>query len=168
VTIRKAGILLGDMVGTIVSGEQSAARNPQQRSRPRGNPLTPGARLVSTMSPTIILRPDGSPWVALGTPGGATIPSTLIQVVTNLIDYKMPLRDAIEFPRIHEQFSPDRVDAEPGAVVLDVAEKLTSLGYRFNPKLRAQGDVHAVAIEEKTGMRQGWSDGRRGGHAAGY
>jgi gamma-glutamyltranspeptidase len=49
-----------------------------------------------------------------------------------------------------------------------VAQKLTEAGYQINPKLRAQGDVHAVAIEEKTNMRQGWSDGRRGGHAKGY
>lgn len=120
------------------------------------------------MAPTIIIRPDGSPWVALGTPGGVTIPSTLVQVVVNLIDYKMPLRDAIEYPRIHDAFVPEQIDAEPGAVVFDVGQKLTELGYKLNPKLRAQGDIHAVAIEEKTNMRQGWSDGRRGGHASGY
>ena len=163
VIIRGTGVLLGDMVGTIVAGERSS-----RNSRPKANPLTPGARLVSTMAPTIVIRPDGSPWVALGTPGGVTIPSTLVQVLVNLIDYKMPLRDAIEYPRIHDQFVPDRIEAEPGAVVFDVGRKLTELGYQLNPKLRAQGDIHAVAIEEKTNMRQGWSDGRRGGHAAGY
>lgn len=163
VIARKTGVLLGDMVGTIVAGQRSATRG-----RPQANPLTPGARLVSTMAPTIVIRADGSPWVALGTPGGITIPSTLVQVLVNLIDYKMPLRDAIEYPRIHDAFVPDQIDAEPGAVVFDVGKKLVELGYRLNPKLRAQGDIHAVAIEEKTGMRLGWSDGRRGGHAAGY
>ena len=163
VIIRKTGVLLGDMVGTIVAGERA-----NRGERRKANPLTPGARLVSTMAPTIIIRPDGSPWVALGTPGGVTIPSTLVQVVVNLIDYKMPLRDAIEYPRIHDAFVPEQIDAEPGAVVFDVGQKLTELGYKLNPKLRAQGDIHAVAIEEKTNMRQGWSDGRRGGHASGY
>jgi gamma-glutamyltranspeptidase/glutathione hydrolase len=156
------GVLLGDMVGGMASGEKASA------SRPLRNPLKGGTRLVSTMAPTIVIRPDGTPWLALGTPGGVTIPSTLLQVLVNLIDYKMPLRDAIEYPRIHDQLAPDRIDAEPGAIVRDVAQKLTEAGYQINPKLRAQGDVHAVAIEEKTNMRQGWSDGRRGGHAKGY
>jgi gamma-glutamyltranspeptidase/glutathione hydrolase len=156
------GVLLGDMVGGMAGGEKANA------SRPLRNPLKGGTRLVSTMAPTIVIRPNGSPWLALGTPGGVTIPSTLLQVLVNLIDYKMPLRDAIEYPRIHDQLSPDRIDAEPGAIVRDVAQKLTEAGYQINPRLRAQGDVHAVAIEEKTNMRQGWSDGRRGGHAKGY
>ncbi|MES1257245.1 MAG: gamma-glutamyltransferase [Acidobacteriota bacterium] len=156
------GVLLGDMVGAMASSEKADA------GRPRLNPLKGGTRLVSTMAPTIVMRPDGSPWLALGTPGGVTIPSTLLQVLVNLIDYKMPLRDAIEYPRIHDQFPQDRIEAEPGAIVRDVAEKLLEFGYRLNPRLRSQGDVHAVAIEPKTGMRQGWSDGRRGGHAKGY
>jgi gamma-glutamyltranspeptidase len=60
------------------------------------------------------------------------------------------------------------VDAEPGALVFDVAEKLKALGHTLNPVLRAQGDVHAVAIEEGSGWRIGLSDGRRGGRAVGY
>ncbi|MEJ7608781.1 MAG: gamma-glutamyltransferase [Bryobacteraceae bacterium] len=79
----------------------------------------------------------------------------------------MSLRDAIEFPRIHHQFEPDRIDAEPAALVQDVADKLKSFGHTINPKLRSQGDVHAVAIAED-GWRIGWSDGRRGGRAQGY
>jgi gamma-glutamyltranspeptidase/glutathione hydrolase len=79
----------------------------------------------------------------------------------------MSLRDAIEFPRVHHQYLPDRVDAEPGALIFDVAEKLKALGHMLNPRTRSQGDVHAVAIEEGTTWRLGWSDGRRGGRALG-
>lgn len=163
VMAKGTGVLLGDMVGTMAAGARRA-----RSGRPRNNPLQPGSRLVSTMAPTLVLRPDGSPWLALGTPGGATIPNTLLQVIVNLIDYKMALRDAIEYPRIDDEFRPDAINAEPGALVYDVAARLSQLGYRINPRLRAQGDVQAVLIEEKTGMRQGWSDGRRGGHAKGY
>jgi gamma-glutamyltranspeptidase/glutathione hydrolase len=120
------------------------------------------------MTPTIVLRADGSPWFALGSPGSATIPNTVFQVIVNVIDSKMSLRDAVEYPRIHHQNLPDRVDMEPGALVFDVAEKLKALGDTINPKLRSQGDVHAVMIEEGTGWRLGWSDGRRGGRATGY
>ena len=120
------------------------------------------------MTPTIVLYSDGSPWFALGSPGSATIPNTVFQVIVNIIDSKMSLRDAIEFPRIHHQYLPNQVDAEPAALIFDVAERLRSYGHIINPKLRSQGDVHAVMIEGGSGWRIGWSDGRRGGRAAGY
>jgi gamma-glutamyltranspeptidase/glutathione hydrolase len=132
------------------------------------NEIKPGKRPVSSMSPTIVLHADNSPWFALGSPGSATIPNTVFQVIVNIIDSKMSLRDAVEFPRIHHQYQPDRVDAEPAALIFDVAERLRSLGHTLNPKLRSQGDVHAVMVEEGTGWRLGWSDGRRGGRAVGY
>lgn len=132
------------------------------------NEIKPGKRPVSSMTPTIVLHPDRSPWFALGSPGSATIPNTVFQVIVNIIDSKMGLRDAIEFPRIHHQYLPDRVDVEPGALSLDVADKLRLFGDIINPKTRSQGDVHAVMIEEGDGWRLGWSDGRRGGHAVGY
>jgi gamma-glutamyltranspeptidase / glutathione hydrolase len=91
-----------------------------------------------------------------------------VQVIQNMIDFKMSLRDALEYPRIHHQNSPDRIDAEPAALVREVAEKLTSMGHKINPSMRSQGDVHAVSVEPGTGMRLGWSDGRRGGKAIGY
>jgi len=132
------------------------------------NEIKPGKRPVSSMTPTIVLHPDGSPWFALGSPGSATIPNTVFQVIVNIIDSKMSLRDAVEFPRIHHQGQPDRVDAEPAALIFDVAEKLQAFGHTINPRLRSQGDVHAVMVEEGTGWRLGWSDGRRGGRAVGY
>jgi gamma-glutamyltranspeptidase/glutathione hydrolase len=149
------GVLLND----IMSGfsDRPGARNE----------IGPGKRPVSSMTPAIVLYPDGKPWVALGSPGSATIPNTVLQTIVNLIDYRMSLRDAIEFPRIHHQFRPDRIDAEPAGLIKDVAEKLASLGHTVNPKSRSQGDVHAVAIAED-GWRLGWSDGRRGGRATGY
>jgi gamma-glutamyltranspeptidase/glutathione hydrolase len=115
-----------------------------------------------------VLHADGTPWFALGSPGSATIPNTVFQVIVNIIDSKMSLRDAVEFPRIHHQFQPDRIDAEPAALIFDVAARLTSMGHTVNPRLRSQGDVHAVMVEEGTGWRLGWSDGRRGGRAVGY
>lgn len=152
----RTGVLLND----IMSAFSRRAGSP--------NAIGPRKRPVSSMGPTIILRPDGSPWVAFGSPGAMTISNTLLNIVVNLIDFKMSLRDAIEFPRIHHGYLPDRVDAEPGALVFDVAEKLRALGHTLNPATRSQGDVHAVAIEEGAGWRLGWSDGRRGGRALGY
>jgi gamma-glutamyltranspeptidase/glutathione hydrolase len=154
VIARGTGVLLNDIMSAFT------------RSSGSRNEIAPGRRPVSSMTPTIVLRPDSSPWVALGSPGAFTIPNTVLEVVLNLIDFKMSLRDAIEYPRIHHQYSPDRIDAEPGALVFEVAERLRAMGHSLNPRFRSQGDVHAVAIEN--GWRVGWSDGRRGGHAAGF
>jgi len=156
VMIKGTGVLLNDIMSAF-------SNKPGSR-----NEVKPGKRPVSSMTPTIVLHPDGSPWFALGSPGSATIPNTVFQVIVNIVDSKMSLRDAVEYPRIHHQYLPDRVDAEPGALVFDVAEKLRAEGYTINPKLRSQGDVHAVMVEEGTGWRLGWSDGRRGGRAVGY
>lgn len=132
------------------------------------NVVAPGKRPVSSMTPVIVLGSDNKPWFALGSPGASTIPNTVFQIVVNIIDFKMSLRDAIEFPRIHHQYLPDRVDSEPAAIVYDVAERLRSMGHTINPVMRSQGDVHAVMIDPKDGWRIGWSDGRRGGKALGY
>lgn len=148
------GVLLNDIMSGFAEGKGH-------------NQIGPGKRPVSSMTPTILLRPDSTPWIALGSPGSSTIPNTVMQVIVNLIDYKMSLRDAIEFPRIHHQNNPDRIDAEPAALIVDVGEKIRSLGHTVNPKLRSQGDVHAVGIADD-GWRIGWSDGRRGGRAIGY
>jgi gamma-glutamyltranspeptidase/glutathione hydrolase len=150
------GVLLND----IMSGFSNAAGGRSE--------IKNGKRPISSMTPTIVLHPDGAPWFALGSPGSATIPNTVFQVIVNIVDSKMSLRDAVEFPRIHHQGTPDRIDAEPAALIFDVAAKLESFGHKINPKLRSQGDVHAVMVEEGTNWRLGWSDGRRGGRAAGY
>ncbi len=148
------GVLLNDIMG----GFGTRGRNK----------IEPRKRPVSSMSPVLVLNRDNTPWVALGSPGSQTIPNTVLQVITNMIDFKMSLRDAIDYPRIHHQGTPDRIDAEPAALVTEVAEKLRAMGHKLNPNLRSQGDVHAVAVEPKTNMRLGWSDGRRGGKAIGY
>jgi gamma-glutamyltranspeptidase/glutathione hydrolase len=150
------GVLLNNIIGNFPFPDRP------ERERQR---LVPGKRSVAGVTSTIVLRPDGTPWLALGSPGGTSIASTVIQVIINMIDYQMSLRDAIEFPRIH--YESDRVSAEPGALVFEVAEKLKVFGHTLNPKLRSQGDVDAVIIEEG-GWRAGWSDGRRGGRALGY
>ena len=165
VVAKGTGVLLGDMVGTLA---MAAKRSASGAGEGGIGTLIPGARMASTMAPVVAMRPDGSSYFALGTPGGGTITNTLAQVIVNLIDYKMSLRDAIEYPRIHHGYAPDRIEAEPAALIYDVAARLQQMGHVIAPRLRTQGDVHAVMIEEKTGMRVGWSDGRRGGRAEGY
>jgi gamma-glutamyltranspeptidase/glutathione hydrolase len=156
VIARGTGVLLNDIM---------SAFSHDARSK---NVVAPGKRPLSSMAPTIVLRPDNTPLLALGSPGSQTIPNSILNVITNVVDYKMSLRDAIQFPRIHHQFEPDRIEAEPAALVLDVQERLKAMGHTIYSRWRSQGDIHAVMIEDRTGMRLGWSDGRRGGKAFGY
>jgi gamma-glutamyltranspeptidase / glutathione hydrolase len=130
--------------------------------------LAPHQRYITTLAGTILLRPDGSPWAAFGTPGASTIPSTVVELVTNLVDFKMSLRDAVEYPRIHYDLTRNLIEAEPGALVNDVAANLKKMGYKIDSRFRSQGDVNAIEIEPGTGWRVGSSDGRRGGTAKGY
>ena len=75
------------------------------------NSIEPGKRMLSSMTPTIILK-DGSPYLILGSPGGSTILTVVLQVILNCIDFKMDIQEAINQPRIHHQWLPDQIDFE--------------------------------------------------------
>src|SRR3954454_12222990 len=69
------------------------------------NPIAPGKRMLSSMAPTIIVK-DGVPVLVTGSPGGRTIINTVLNVVVNVIDYDMPVRQAVDAPRLHHQWFP--------------------------------------------------------------
>jgi gamma-glutamyltranspeptidase / glutathione hydrolase len=133
------------------------------------NAIAPGKRPLSAMTPTFVLRRDGSLWFAIGSPGGATIINTVLQIITNIIDYDMNLQQAIDAPRIHNQWLPDEVAYEPYALSEDTLRILRSRGHTLRIRLDAgwtdgdgyMGDAAGVMIEEKTGMRLGATDPRR-------
>ena len=141
------------------------------------NVIAPRKRPLSAMSPTFVLRRDGSLWFAIGTPGGATIINTVLQVITNIIDYDMNLQQAIDAPRIHNQWLPDEVAYEPLALSEDTLRILRSRDHTLRIRPDAgwtngdgyMGDAAGVMIEEKTGVRLGATDPRRSdGLALGY
>jgi gamma-glutamyltranspeptidase/glutathione hydrolase len=141
------------------------------------NAIAPRKRPLSAMTPTFVLRRDGSLWFAVGSPGGATIINTVLQVITNIIDYDMNLQQAIDAPRIHNQWLPDEVAYEPYALSEDTLSLLRSRGHTLRIRADAgwtdgdgyMGDAAGVMIEEKTGVRLGATDPRRSdGLALGY
>ena len=73
----------------------------------------PGKRPLSSMTPTIVLK-DGKPFLVTGSPGGSRIITTVLQVITNVIDFHMSIADAVTAPRLHDQWQPDQVMVEPG------------------------------------------------------
>jgi gamma-glutamyltranspeptidase / glutathione hydrolase len=132
------------------------------------NAVAPKKRPLSAMTPTIVLRKDGSLWFTVGSPGGPTIINTVLCVITNVIDYEMNIQEAIDFPRIHHQWLPDELVGEPFGLSGDTQKALTARGHKL-AKLRYLGDAEGIMIEEKTGVRLGATDPRRSdGLAIGY
>jgi len=132
------------------------------------NAVGPGKRPLSSMSPTIVLRPDGKVFMVTGSPGGSTIITTVLQSILNVIDYGMNMKQAVDAPRFHHQWLPDTVMVEPGYLTTETQAKLEAMGYSFHP-ISAIGADEAILVDPKTGMLQGANDRRRpAGAAAGY
>ncbi|HKY30511.1 MAG TPA: gamma-glutamyltransferase [Pyrinomonadaceae bacterium] len=133
------------------------------------NAVAPRKRPLSAMTPTFVLRKDGSLWFTVGTPGGPTIINTVLQVITNVIDYRMNIQQAIDAPRIHHQWLPDEVVWEPYGLSGDTQRALINRRHRLVTNPRYLGDAQGIMIEEKTGVRLGATDPRRSdGPAVGY
>jgi gamma-glutamyltranspeptidase/glutathione hydrolase len=130
------------------------------------NVVAPHKRMLSSQTPTIVLR-DGKVLLVTGTPGGRTIINTVLGVVTNVIDYKILIRDAVDAPRMHHQWMPDVLRVEPGRVSDETRRELEAMGHKIESMAR-QGDAHSILIDLDTGLRHGAADRRLSGKAAGY
>lgn len=129
------------------------------------NAIQPGKRPLSSMTPTILTR-DGKFFMAVGAPGGARIISAVLQVILNVVDFGMNAQDAVDAPRIHHQWEPDKLYLEPG-ISPDTVALLKSRGYDVD---HSPGLVLArvEAIVNRGDWLEGGSDGRASGKAAGY
>jgi gamma-glutamyltranspeptidase / glutathione hydrolase len=129
------------------------------------NSIAPGKRPLSSMVPTIVLK-DGQPFLALGAPGGSRIITAVLQVMINVMDFGMNVQDAIDFPRIHHQWKPDRLDFERG-ISPDTLRILTTYGYSMDDSKPAViARVEAILMDR--GWLQGGHDERGAGKAVGY
>jgi gamma-glutamyltranspeptidase/glutathione hydrolase len=110
----------------------------------RGNPnaIAPGKTPLSSMTPTIITK-DGKPVLVLGTPGGARIITAVLQTILNVVDYGMDIQEAVDAPRIHNQWLPDGTRTEPYALSPDTRRLLEAMGHRFEEAPPAN---HVAAI----------------------
>jgi len=132
---------------------------------PGFNDVQPNKRPRSSMNPTMIFTPDGQPLVAFGSPGGATIINSVLNVTLNLIDHKMAIQDAINAPRLSVTGTAPTVSVDPGYPV-STLDALRSLGYSV-PTPGDIGSVQAVVMEPKTGKQYGGADPRREGTVIG-
>jgi gamma-glutamyltranspeptidase / glutathione hydrolase len=134
------------------------------------NSIQPEKRMLSSMTPTIILK-DDKPYIIVGSPGGSTIITVVLQVILNCIDFGMNIQEAVNAPRIHHQWFPDKIYLEKFAASNDVAEKLTQMGYELanrNKTFRILGSAQAIMIDQEKGIIYGAADPRRNASAIGY
>lgn len=112
------------------------------------NAIEPGKRMLSSMSPSLVVR-DGKVTLVLGTPGGSRIFTTVFQVLNNLYDYHLPLKDAVAAQRVHHQLLPkDVIYTDPfNPVGGKVAEELKAMGYTLEDQGWEMGNVQAIRID---------------------
>lgn len=120
------------------------------------NKIEPNKRMLSSMSPTIVKK-DGKNFLVTGSPGGARIITTTLQVISNIIDHNLNVLAAVAAPRFHHQWLPDEVRIEQG-FSKDTLEKLQSLGYKTVQK-PAMGAIESIMIQN--GIFYGGADPRR-------
>jgi gamma-glutamyltranspeptidase / glutathione hydrolase len=131
------------------------------------NAIEPGKRMLSSMAPTILVK-EGKPFMVIGAPGGSTIITTVLQTIVNVIDFNMNIREAVDAPRIHHQWLPDKIYYERFALSADTVEKLRAMGHVLEERRGTQGLAEGIVLKSATGVIEGASDSRGYGEAAGY
>ena len=133
----------------------------------KADEIEPGKRPLSSMAPTIVLRGKRL-FMVTGSPGGSTIISTTLESFLNVVDFGMNMQQAVDAPRLHEQWYPDLVFAEPGLTSPTVERRLEAMGYRFKV-IKSWGADEAIVVEPGSHLLEGANDRRRpAGLAAGY
>lgn len=129
------------------------------------NSIQPGKRMLSSMTPTIILK-DNKPFLIVGSPGGSTIITSVLQVILNTIDFGMDVRNAVDKPRIHHQWFPDQISVESGVLSGEGLKQLELMGHSLK-EIPYLGLIEAIRIDPATQKVTGASDKRGFGMAKG-
>jgi gamma-glutamyltranspeptidase/glutathione hydrolase len=108
------------------------------------NAPAPGKIPLSSMAPTLVFAPDGRLALAVGAPGGTTIPTSVAQVISHIVDDGMSLTQAVSTPRIHHQWRPDAIQVEPGGLEAETARALQARGHALLWRPRAWSNPQAV------------------------
>jgi len=130
------------------------------------NAIAPRKRMLSSMTPTILLK-DGKLFMVIGTPGGSTIITTVLQVILNVIDHKMNIQEAVAAPRVHHQWTPDFLYFERDTLPGGILKALMKRGYQIKER-GSIGDAHGILVDPETGKLLGGADPRMDGVAVWY
>ncbi len=165
VVVKGAGFLLNDEMNDF--NWLPGVTDRTGRIGTEANQVVPRKRMLSSMTPTVVCR-DGKPLLITGSPGGRTIINTVLCVLVNVIDFDMDVRSAVDSPRMHHQWLPDRIRFEPElAKRRETLTALEKMGQILDRPAR-QGDAHTIWIDPKTGELVGAADRRISGKATGH
>ena len=110
------------------------------------NSIAPGKRMLSSMTPTIVEK-NGQLYIVVGSPGGSTIITSVLQTILNVYEYQMSMQQAVNAPRFHHQWLPDLITFEPKTFDTTTFEKLKTKGYIINEKTTPViGKVDAILV----------------------
>jgi len=163
VYVAGAGLFLNNEMDDFTS--QPGTPNQFGLVQGEANAIAPGKRMLSAMSPTIVLDKNGNVLLVVGAAGGPTIITATTQIILNVVDGAMSLSDAMKAPRMHEQAWPDGVAYEHGGLSQAVVDSLTAMGYRMHV---VGGLANANAVMRVGDAWQGMSEPRSSGAAVGY
>jgi gamma-glutamyltranspeptidase/glutathione hydrolase len=164
VTIPGTGILMNNEMDDFSS--KPGSPNAYGLVHGEANSIAPRKRPLSAMTPTIVTRGEKL-FLVLGSPGGPTIINTVLQTLLNVIDFNMTVQEAVDAPRMHHQWMPDRLIVESLGFAEDVLIALRGMGHVVDVR-RSIGDCHAIMVDSETGTRLGAADPRNDGLALGH
>lgn len=163
VTVDGAGLVLNDEMDDFAA--KPGTPNGFGLVQGEANAIAPGKRMLSAMTPTVVLSPDGQPFVITGARGGPRIISAVFQILSNVVDYGMDIAAAVSAPRIHHQHLPDVLYYEAGGLPGETIQALEAMGHHVQARNAYIGN--APSILRRPGRWTGVADPRVGGLAAG-
>jgi gamma-glutamyltranspeptidase/glutathione hydrolase len=164
VTVGPLGFLLNDEMDDFAA--KVGAPNMYGLIQGSANAIGPGKRPLSSMTPTMVLK-DGKLWLVLGAEGGPTIITTVVNVLIGVVDFGLDIQQAVNAPRFHHQWLPDRIDLERTGFSRDTVRLLQAQGNEIFPS--DTGDAECIEVDPASGERLGASDARNeAGRAVGY
>ena len=157
IVVPGAGFLLNNEMGDFNAGPGLTDATGLIGTEP--NLAQPGKRMLSSMTPAILAK-DGDLFMVIGSPGGRTIINTVLLTILNVIDFGMNIQDAVDFPRFHHQWLPDRIDFEKNGVSPDTLAILKQQGHATGENPFGQGVAQGIVWNRTERLLEGATDRR--------
>jgi gamma-glutamyltranspeptidase/glutathione hydrolase len=156
IVVPGAGFLLNNEMGDFNAGPGLTDATGLIGTEP--NLAAPGKRMLSSMTPSILVK-DGRPFLVIGSPGGRTIPATVLETVLDVVDFGMNVQEAIDAPRFYHQWLPDEIRYERNGLSPDTLAILARRGHKL-ADVEAQGVAEGILVNAPDGLLESGCDRR--------